>query len=102
MAYRKLGVKSAHRRAMLRNMTTSLLKEGQIETTVTRANAAICMLVVRPWHILKKKMWCAAFLMSWLPNMLTVRAVTLALLKPALAKAMVRRWLLLSWFNLFN
>ena len=37
MAYRKLGVKSAHRRAMLRNMTTSLLKEGQIETTVTRA-----------------------------------------------------------------
>ena len=37
MAYRKLGLKCAHRRAMLRNMTTSLLKEGQIETTLTRA-----------------------------------------------------------------
>ncbi len=98
MAYRKLGVKSAHRRAMLRNMTTSLLKEGQIETTVTRA-AAICTPAVRPWHILKKKMWCAAFLMSWLPNMPTVRAVTLALLKPAPARAMAPRWLLLSWFK---
>ena len=27
MAYRRLGVKSAHRRAMLRNATTSLLKK---------------------------------------------------------------------------
>ena len=33
MGYRKLGVKSAHRRAMLRNATTSLLKNGQIDTT---------------------------------------------------------------------
>ncbi len=37
MGYRRLGVKSAHRRAMLRNMTTSLLKHGRIETTETRA-----------------------------------------------------------------
>ena len=34
---RKLGVKSNHRRAMLRGMTTFLLEKGQIETTVTRA-----------------------------------------------------------------
>jgi len=32
---RKLGLRSDHRRAMLRNMTTSLLKEERIETTLT-------------------------------------------------------------------
>ncbi len=37
MAYRRLGVKSQHRRAMFRNMATALLKNGKIETTVTRA-----------------------------------------------------------------
>lgn len=37
MAYRKLGMKSAHRKAMLRNMVTSLLKEERIETTKPRA-----------------------------------------------------------------
>lgn len=37
MALRKLGRKTAHRKAMLRNLTTSLLREGRIETTVTRA-----------------------------------------------------------------
>lgn len=37
MAYRRLGVKSGHRKAMLRNMTTSLLKYGRIETTEARA-----------------------------------------------------------------
>ena len=37
MGYRRLGVKSQHRRAMLRNMTTALLKNGKIETTATRA-----------------------------------------------------------------
>ncbi|MGM0507910.1 MAG: 50S ribosomal protein L17 [Fusobacteriota bacterium] len=36
-AYRTLGRRSKHRKAMLRNLTTSLLKEGRIETTVTRA-----------------------------------------------------------------
>lgn len=37
MAYRKLGVKSAHRRAMLRNAATSLIKNGRIDTTEPRA-----------------------------------------------------------------
>ncbi len=37
MGYRRLGVKSAHRRAMLRNATTSLFKNGQIDTTEPRA-----------------------------------------------------------------
>ncbi len=34
---RKLGLRSDPRRAMLRNMTTSLLKEERMETTLTRA-----------------------------------------------------------------
>jgi len=36
MAYRRLGVKSAHRKMLLRNATTSLLKNGKIETTGPR------------------------------------------------------------------
>ena len=35
--YRKLGKPSDQRRAMLRAMTTYLLENGQIKTTVTRA-----------------------------------------------------------------
>lgn len=35
--YRKLGFRSDHRRLMLRNMVTSLLKDERIETTETRA-----------------------------------------------------------------
>ncbi len=35
--YRKLGRPSDQRRAMLRNMTTSLLENGRIKTTVDRA-----------------------------------------------------------------
>lgn len=34
---RKLGRPTDHRKAMLRNLVTSLLREGRIETTVTRA-----------------------------------------------------------------
>ncbi len=34
---RKLGVRSDIRRAMLRNLTTSFLETGRIETTVSRA-----------------------------------------------------------------
>lgn len=34
---RKLGRTTSHRKAMLRNQVTSLLREGRIETTVTRA-----------------------------------------------------------------
>ena len=36
-AGRALGVKPAHRRAMLRNMVTSVLEHQQIKTTVARA-----------------------------------------------------------------
>ena len=43
MGYRKLGVKSAHRRAMLRNAATSLLKNGQIDTTEPRAKEIAAM-----------------------------------------------------------
>lgn len=37
MGYRKLGRNSSQRRAMLRNMTTSLIKNGRIETTEPKA-----------------------------------------------------------------
>lgn len=37
MAYRRLGMYSSHRRAMFRNIVTSLIKEERIETTETRA-----------------------------------------------------------------
>lgn len=37
MGYRKLGRNSGHRKAMLRNMVTSLLNHGRITTTETRA-----------------------------------------------------------------
>ena len=35
--HRKLGRPTAHRKAMLRNQTTDLLREGRITTTLTRA-----------------------------------------------------------------
>ena len=35
--YRKLGRPSAHRKSMLRNLTTDLFKYGRIETTDMRA-----------------------------------------------------------------
>ena len=37
MSYRRLGLRSDHRRSVLRNSVTSLLKEGKISTTETRA-----------------------------------------------------------------
>ena len=37
MAYHKLGRTSAHRKSMLRNLTTDLLVNGKIVTTETRA-----------------------------------------------------------------
>lgn len=40
MRYRKLGRKSGHRQLMIRNMVTSLLKHGKIQTTETRAKEA--------------------------------------------------------------
>lgn len=36
-SHRKLGFETSHRVAMLRNMTSSLILNGQIVTTVTRA-----------------------------------------------------------------
>lgn len=36
-AYRKLGRRSDHRKAMLKNLTISLLDKERIETTITRA-----------------------------------------------------------------
>lgn len=38
--YRKLGRPSAHRKAMLRNLVTDLLREGRIQTTDCRAKEA--------------------------------------------------------------
>ena len=38
--YRKLGRSSAHRKGMLRNLVTDLLREGRITTTDTRAKEA--------------------------------------------------------------
>ena len=38
--YRKLGRPSAHRKAMLRNLVTDLLREGRIMTTDCRAKEA--------------------------------------------------------------
>ena len=40
---RKLGRASDHRDAMLRNLVTSLLENGKIETTVEKAKEARCM-----------------------------------------------------------
>ncbi|MBE3571598.1 MAG: 50S ribosomal protein L17 [Moorella humiferrea] len=37
MGYRKLGRLSGHRKMMLRNIVTSFLREGKIETTEMRA-----------------------------------------------------------------
>ena len=38
--YRKLGRPTAHRKAMLRNLVTDLLREGRITTTEKRAKEA--------------------------------------------------------------
>jgi len=38
--YRKLGRSTAHRKAMLRNLVTDLLRDGRITTTETRAKEA--------------------------------------------------------------
>ncbi|MGM9912557.1 50S ribosomal protein L17 [Floccifex sp.] len=37
MSYRRLGRKADHRKALLRNMATSLIVNGQIETTEMKA-----------------------------------------------------------------
>ncbi len=40
---RKLGRETAHRKAMLRNLTTALLENGKMVTTETRAKEVRCM-----------------------------------------------------------
>ena len=40
---RKLGRATAHRQAMLRNLTTSLLENGKMVTTETRAKEVRCL-----------------------------------------------------------
>ncbi|MCL6612200.1 MAG: 50S ribosomal protein L17, partial [Peptococcaceae bacterium] len=37
MGYQKLGLTTGHRKAVLRNLVTSLIKENRIQTTETRA-----------------------------------------------------------------
>jgi large subunit ribosomal protein L17 len=37
VGYQKLGLTTGHRKAMLRNLVTSLIKEDRIKTTETRA-----------------------------------------------------------------
>lgn len=37
MSYRRMGLRSDHRRSVLRNSVTSLLETGKIKTTETRA-----------------------------------------------------------------
>ena len=38
--YRKLGRPTAHRKSMLRNLVTDLLREGRIQTTDCSLNSA--------------------------------------------------------------
>lgn len=40
VAFRKLGRTTPHRRALLRNLVTSLIERDRIETTVAKAKAA--------------------------------------------------------------
>ena len=42
--YRKLGRPTAHRKAMLRNLVTDLLREGRISTTEHRAKEALSLI----------------------------------------------------------
>ena len=39
---RKLGRTADHRKALLRNMATSLIESGQIETTIKCCNGSAC------------------------------------------------------------
>lgn len=64
----KLGRKPAHRKAMVRNLATSLVEHGRIETTVNRAKAL--RMFVEPLITLGKKGDLAArrIAMQKLPN----------------------------------
>ena len=47
---RKLGRPTDQRKAMLRNLTTSFLRTGRIETTVTRAKETQELRKQREWQ----------------------------------------------------
>jgi ribosomal protein L17 len=52
----KLGVKSDHRLAMMRNLTLGLVEHGRIKTTVGRAKD--CVLLSSVWSlVLKTPVW---------------------------------------------
>lgn len=68
MAYRKLGRTSAHRKAMLRNLTTDLIVNEKIVTTETRAKE-VCKFVEKMITLGKKgdlasRRRAAAFVMN--------------------------------------
>lgn len=106
MGYQKLGVNTGHRKAMLRNLVTSLFRDERINTTEARAKEvkSIAEKLVstarrgtwppdaRPWPISTKKMWCANYLTVLLLNTRNVRAATPASSKPATGAATQRPW----------
>ena len=65
---RKLGRASDHRDAMLRNMVTSLLEKGKMETTVTRAKEVRSMtekmITLAKVNSLHNKRQAMAYIMS--------------------------------------
>jgi len=71
----KLGRKPAHRKAMVRNLATSLVEHGRIETTVTRAKAL--RMFVEPLVTLGKKGDLSArrLAMQKLPNKSVVHKI---------------------------
>ena len=72
MNHRKIGTDSAHRRAILRNMTTSVLMHGKVETTEVKAKEVRRM--VDKMITLGKKGDLAAYrqaAISWTKTLLT-------------------------------
>ena len=116
MAYRKLGRTSAHRKSMLRNLTTDLIVNGRIVTTETRAKEvrkfADKMITLgkkgdlasrrRAAALRKKKtrslfkLLCKNFLTMLHLVSKTVTVVTHASSRWMLAAAMLQRWLCLN------
>lgn len=71
----RLGRKPAHRKAMVRNLATSLVDNGRIETTVTRAKQL--RMFIEPLVTLGKKGDLAArrTALSKLPNIKVVHKI---------------------------
>lgn len=124
MAYRKLGRTSAHRKSMLRNLTTDLIVNGRIVTTETRAKEvrkfADKMITLGKKGDLASRRRAAAFMMNVIADVKeeedkvvvqtalqklltmlhlvskTVTVVTHASSRWMLAAAMLQRWLCLN------